>query len=362
MRKKTALKKINWKKFQTDSQKKKRLLLGLLVLGLIIILVLLGKLLGFVGALGQPFAPDSKISTRDYLWDSDAPVNIVVKSDQISLISYQPKSNSLAVIKIPNETYLNVPLNYGRWSARSIYSLGQSDDIQSGANLLKLTMESTFAVPIDGYLLFDDQTQIDKILDDIRSSPFGFLNYLPGSKTDLSLWEYLRLIWELKNVRFDRITNIDLSQNESTNWVVLPDGRRVLEVDQRSLDKNTAALILDEEIEQENVNLVILNSTKHQGLAEKAARMISNLGGRVVEIGTIEESLSETLVIGDKSSYTFNRLESFFAPRCLKKNILVMVLGSSCDSEVKQFIQAQQSQITIVLGEDYYLRFNNPID
>jgi hypothetical protein len=346
--------KTSWKNYQSDGQKKKSLYLGVFALGLIISLVLLGKLLSFVGALGQPFAPDGEGERRQYLWNFNSPISVVVKAKEVSVLSFNPTSESLTVVKIPDETYVQAAMGYGRWPVRSIYELGQSEK-SIGADLLKRTFQSTLGMPLDGYLIFKDnagEKGVDQIIEDLRSSPFNTIGLLSQIKTDLSLYELIKMMMDIRGVRFDKVNTLDLAQSQTTSWILLSDGRRALELNHSLLDKTLAPLIEDGQISQEGVSIAIYNSTDHPGLAEKASRMITNMGGRVVLTSVTEPSLEKSVIIG-APNYTYTRLEQVFAPNCLKKG---------CKSTVKKLLEenetlkasSERAQITIILGEDYF--------
>ncbi|OGE25714.1 hypothetical protein A3C32_01245 [Candidatus Daviesbacteria bacterium RIFCSPHIGHO2_02_FULL_41_14] len=358
---KTARKhsKTSWKKFQSDGQQKKRLYLGLIVLGVIVITVLLGKVLSFVGALGQPFSPDGESTGRSHLWNFISPINLIIKSDKVSLLSYNPSSKSLTIVKIPDETYLQASLGYGKWPARSIYQLGQTEGKKIGAELLKLTITETMGVPIDGYLVFQGDSSnkgVDAIVEDLRSSPFTTLGMISDIKTDLSLWELLRLIMEVRGVRFDKIDNKDLSQSQTTSWTLLSDGRRALEINQSLLDKELGSYLIDESLSLEGISVAIYNSTDHPKLAEKAARVVTNMGGRVVLTSVIKPRLEDSVIIGS-SSYSYTRLGKIFAPNCFKKSCKDQIAKIS--EENNSLKTLPETQLTIILGEDYYKKYNN---
>lgn len=366
---KTARRKTkSWKRYQSDTQKRKSLYLGLLVLGVIISVVLIGKFLSFVGALGQPFSPDGTFTKRDYLWNGNSPINVVVKSSQLGIISFNPASESLTVIKVPDEVMIPTALGYGRWPARSIYDLGQSED-NIGAQLLKLTFSSAIGAPIDGYIIFKGETGekgVDTIIEDLRASPVSMLSILGGIKTDLSLMEVIRLMNEIRGVRFDKVNTLDLAQSQNTSWILLSDGSRALEINYSLLDKTVSPYLEDESLSLEGVSVAVYNSTEHPGLAEKASRMIANMGGRVVLTSVIEPSQDKSVIIGSPS-YSYTRLGQIFAPNCLKaKSMLSLFNSSGCEEAVEKLksensfldTAADSAQVTIVLGEDYYNLYN----
>jgi len=94
----------------------------------------------------------------------------------------------------------------------------------------------------------------------------------------------------------------------------------------------------------------------HPKLAEKAARVVTNMGGRVVLTSVIKPRLEDSVIIGS-SSYSYTRLGKIFAPNCFKKSCKDQIAKIS--EENNSLKTLPETQLTIILGEDYYKKYNN---
>src|SRR5437879_875522 len=119
--------KTGWKRYQTQKQDRKRVILGVLVLTGLLVLVFTSKFLGILGNLGRPLSPDNPAEKKTYHWGGSNAINVVVQSDKLYLLSYDPSSRALAILKIPTETYFNLPFGLGPSTASEIYLKGQSE-------------------------------------------------------------------------------------------------------------------------------------------------------------------------------------------------------------------------------------------
>lgn len=360
-------KNISWKKYQKNKGEKKRLNLAFYAIGFIIILILLGKTFSFIHGLSQPANPDKSLDIpKKYSWSGDSILNLVVKSDGTYVLSIDPANQNVTILKIPDDTYMDLPEGFGSWPMRSVYDLGQAENPQVGVRLMEETISRTLAIPIDGYIIGSDKWNsqtLSEVIDGIRQNPFSGFWLVRGAKTNLSTIEITKLIWGLKDVRSTQIDNIDLGQSNVTKSKLLPDGSRVLTFDPLQLDPFIKSKFADTNITQEGFTIGIFNSTKHPGLAERAAQTVSNLGGRVTFTLSSNDDLAKTIVIG-KDSYTKQRLEEIFSSACLNKTPSLLVtlglqkLDNSC-SISDPSLDLSRADINIILGEDYFINFNH---
>lgn len=348
---------LNWKKYErktsirlrshTNTKKTKssphrprsQIALGFSALFFLIALILMGKLFGFLGNINQPYSRDSqKIST----WDGSSPLNLVVKIDGVYLLSYQPSGKSLTVTKFPGEIYIDTPYNFGKWPIRSIYELGQAEKLPMGAKLLKDSIGSVFNVMVDGYIIINDKsTNFPNLIERERGSLLPGIDILSKTQTDLNLPEYLRVWLAIKGVRTDKIKTIDLEKSDLTKWLLLPDGSRVMALDQIKLDQFEEGRFENANIKDEGLSIGIFNATDYPGLAEKAAKIITNMGGRVIFTSNAPDRAEGSTILA-KKSYTTNYLSK------------MMRLSNVSDNNS---LDTYKSDITIILGEDSFLRY-----
>lgn len=288
-------------------------------------------------------------------WNGKSTLNLVVKSDNIYIASFNPQDSSFTVLKVPDETYANVPLGFGRWPMRSVYDLGQAEKPPIGARLLKDTASMLFGVPVDGVILTSGNFEV--MAESARKNPLGIIGVIRDSKSDLNILESIRFWWGVRGVRFDRFKSADLESSDLTSWVLLSDGSRGLELDRLKLDQFIQSRFEDYKLKEEGFGIGILNATEHSGLAEKAARAVTNIGGRVIFTGNLEERLQDSFVLG-KSGYTQTRLAQVFAPTCIQTSWPLGFFRSGGCSLNGDSFNLSRAEVTVVLGEDYFLRYN----
>ncbi|MFH0937622.1 MAG: LytR C-terminal domain-containing protein [Candidatus Daviesbacteria bacterium] len=325
--------------------------LGIIALIILLSLIVLGKVINLFNASTKPFAPDcpvlSKLLTKNSTWNGKAPINILVKSDQIYTLSFDPVQKLVTILKIPAQTYIDLPFEFGEWKVESIYDLGQSENPPMGATLLKESLDNVLGVSLDGYLILNQnlsKTAFPEIVVQLRQNPMAIWNLLYGSKTDLSLMEYLQFLFGVRGVRFDKVKEVDLERSNISFWQILADGSRVLILDQIKLDQLIQQNFEDSILKDENLSIGIYNATDHPGLAEKASRIISNLGGRVAFTANYPQKMEKS-VVSERSSYTGLRLSQLFAPSQDKKTTLPK-------------LDVSRAEVNLFLGEDYFLRYN----
>ncbi|MDO8498280.1 MAG: LytR C-terminal domain-containing protein [bacterium] len=338
------------RKVRHKSPRGNQVFLGIVVLGLLLLLILTGKMLGLISSFGQPYAPDAPLRSPRISWEDGETLNLLVKAREVSLLSFNPKGKSTVVLIIPEEIQMHLPFGFGNWPVRSIYGLGQAESRPRGAELLSETVSQNFSLPVQGYLLLPQNVDLsfDEVLKKVKDEPLWGLGILRNSKTDLSPRELWNLFSHLREVRSDKVEVVDLAESKAVKESTLPDGSRSLTLNQVLLDQLIQSKIEDSKLKDESLTVGIFNTTTYQGLAEKVAREITNMGGRVVFTASSPDHLEVTVVKG-KPSYTIDLLSKILAPHCEKKE-KCPVSGSNLD--------LSRADINIILGEDYFLRYN----
>ena len=335
-----------WKDVQYRSKAKKRVRLALIALGLIVSLLILGQLVNFTQTLFSPWQVNSE--GKKYLWDGQFNINILLRSNPPAVFSYNPKDQKITLIKIPAETYLEVNRGFGSWQVRAIYELGQSSKI-GGNVLLKESLASFLGVPIDGYLEPTgvlETRQAEQILVLMRQSPFNIFFLLTNLKTDLSLWELIRLKLALWGVRFDKVKILDPIKLNILDQQQLADGSLALWADPLKIDSMMSDFA-DPNIKDEHLSIAVFNATNYPALAQKAKRLITNMGGNVIIIGNAVQRADKTKVLGKPSNTLKRLIQIFGCSNCDKIDIQDLGLDSS------------RSEVNLLLGEDFYQKLTN---
>ncbi len=354
---KSSHKSSSWRKYQNTSVSHKRMKWAVAFLLGVAAFVLFGKILSGIALLGQPQTKEyTSFTTKNYTWGGTSTINLVVNTDQVYAVSFNPENEEVTILKIPGDTYLETARNFGKWPTRSIYQLGQAEKTPIGAQLLKETVEATLGVPIDGYLSFQGSLQnssLDEVVKGLRKNPFEVISFIRQSQSDLSTWELYKLVWGLRNVRADKVADVDLGQSLITTSLLMPDGSRALGIDQTRLDQLIQKEFEDTHLSYQGLSVALYNATEKSGLAEKASRVILNMGGRVTLTSTSKQKYAESRIVGNES-YSKTRLAQVFAPHCLSKGSFLS--KKPCQEALGDDIETNRADIIIILGEDYLKR------
>lgn len=323
-------------------------------LGLLLGLIILGKLLSFVYSLNQPITPNLT-TRREYSLNSKSTLNFLFvnssEKNNLSLVSFYPTNQKLIVLHIPDQIYLEVPKEYGMWQVGSIFSLGQEEKPSVGAKLLSLSISKLVGLQVDGVIfLKDNKSSVEDFIVDLRKNPLAPLFSINSVNSNLTPLEMYDLFKKLSSIRSDKISSLDLAQSSITDSKLLPDSSRVLGVDTYKLDSFIRDKMADPSILDESYSIAIFNGTNRSGLGQEASRIVTNMGGNVVIISTslLKVNKSQVVIKNDnekiKNSATALRLSETFAPDCLKTSC------TTNDSEVNN----SRAQINIIVGEDFF--------
>lgn len=343
MRSKSARKRTRsgWKDTQSSIKNKRRTKLALLILALILALLVIGQLIRFSQTLFNPWKVNGV--KKSYSWNENLAINLVVKNSSISLLSYIPSEKRITIIKLPDNLLVDVP-NMGEWKLESVYKLGETNKL--GSRLLEQTVSQTLGIPINGILDFSSsETNQKDVIEDFRKEA-NIFEVLKNLKTDLTLWELLKLKLALSAVRFDKVKVIDLTDLYILDDKVLADGTKVYTSDSVKID-SIIANISDPKISGENKSVAIFNATEVPLLAEKAGRLISNIGANVIVVSNANKKSARSYVLGEDSQ-TYQRLIQIFDPSLCSND-------KKCDkiSSEQLGIGSSRADIVVVLGEDY---------
>lgn len=334
------------KKSQLRLRQKPSSKLAVLALLVLVGFLLLGKGVSLLSTLSKSFSED-KLVRKEYSWDGRSSINLAtVQNNSTSILNYDPKNKKITILKIPSDTYFDLPGDRGQWRVGAIYSLGQESSPPSGGELLKQSLAKLVGLPIDGYLVTASDTPLDEEISQWRRNPLAILGFTKKIKTDLSPLEVLRIFRSLSAVRSDKLTYLDLGQSSLTDSQLLPDSTRVLGVNSIFLDLFVRKNMADQTLESEGISIGIFNATSHPGLAQQAQRIITNEGGNVIFTTNSDNLLATSQVVTNSPSETGSRLKQIFAPNCLKNKCI------SPDPKVV----VSRADINVVLGEDFFKR------
>lgn len=247
------------------------------------------------------------------IWDGKNRINVALNQSPVTVLSLSPKDQKMVLLTIPNGTYLETINGYGFYKIESIYPLGELDN--KGGELLSGSLEEYLGIPVDGYLSVKPCVSLE-----VREKKICLLRELWTSlfsarQTDLSKWDILRLWWGVNQIRLSKINVSDLCQSQLCEEVILPDGSKIRQLGSDIIDKISANLFADPQIKNEGLSLALLNGTPHYGLANRGARILTNIGSTVLKISDWDNMLSICEIRCPKrmtESYTFKKTQNLF--------------------------------------------------
>lgn len=293
-------KELRWQREQKQRKKyKSRQIIGF-ILAIIFFILLAGISWRVYG--------DFKNST----WDGKNRLNLVLNIEPISLVSFDPNSQTINFLTIPDGTYIEVAGDYGPYRIEKIYSLGKLEG--RGIELLADSLETYFGLPVDGWI--DTREEWQRTSGDKRLL-LGLIGLGTKEKslTNLSRWDLIRLWLMVNRTRGHKIEAVDLGETTVAEEFNLPDGTHAKRIDNQRISRIIGNLFTDYQLRQEDLAIAIMNASGKSGLAAKASQLVANIGGRLVEVGDWPEELEDCQIKTTSSvrkTYTSQKFANVF--------------------------------------------------
>ena len=271
--------------------------------------------------------------------DINSPSPDVLK---LYVLNVNPTDSKTLLVSIPTDYQIEDYMGMGTVTLAKIFAINSQNSSSEGLKSLIRSIETTLAININGYVIYDDKTvemlksaNISLATGDLPKD-LNYSDYLKIKqlfeisrktvKSDLNTLEFLRIIADIKD--------------SDSGYMYKEFGAENLTVDfDNAWQQNTNY----EQVKKERNTVIILNSTAKPGLATWASRYVSNIGGIIAELGNSNGIYQNNEIYSDLSSdnYTLNYLKSYF-------NVKNVKLVSEYEED--PFL-AKRSDILLVLGE-----------
>lgn len=260
---------------------------------------------------------------------------VALVGSSITLVSVESETKTATVIAIPDEAYFKSTYGKGFVLSSSLLKLDQIS--KKRGKLLTSTLREFLGVPVDSWLYvgvsnptskedFFDLLERELSLDFIRKNLTSFYTH--------------RFLFQLKNIRADKVNFVNLNENNIFHKEILADGSEILSADSISIDTYLKELFYERDILREANTISILNGGVISGLAGTASRIITNSGGHVIMIGENPTKTDRCIIQtgkNNKNSYTVKRYAKIF----------------NCIITVKEELNDNRFDITLTVGLDY---------
>jgi hypothetical protein len=265
------------------------------------------------------------------VWDGESRLNIAIASEKTYLLSLDPVASEIFLVEIPSQTQVEVAFGHGFYPLNSVYKLSQLE--KEEGRLLAVTLENNFAVSVKAWAYLPKGIS--------SQEPKAFLNQIIYSalkgkaRTNLTFWDFLQLLLANYRIPIYQAGFYELSQLDLLTKTELPDKTQAFTIDKDRLDSFCQNHFPERKIRLENLTIEVINSTPLSGLAERGARLLTNIGFEVVGTSNQEEEINQCIISGDsslKEFYSTRRIEAIFGCRWQtsqeeKRADLVLILG-----------------------------------
>jgi len=209
---------------------------------------------------------------------------------------------SLKTIRLPQETIVRLPYGMDEFKLASLYKVTPLENTINKNNLIIQTLVEYFGLPVERLYIIKN-TENGTSFNEWLTHPVTLFkltfdqkwakHHVITNETPLSLIELARIIHKVPN-EFN--TTIDIKQYgigiESKN----KDGTTILNTDRNKLDEYIKKSFQNIELIHEKLNIKIENSTEITGLGSKFSRIVTNMGGIVIDVGNSIEKTDTTII------------------------------------------------------------------
>lgn len=220
-------------------------------------------------------------------------VTVLAVGDPMVVWSWEKSTGRFVRMTIPSRAVIDAVGGYGTYSLDALWKLGAID--KKGAAVLTESLSETLGIPIPWYI---------EPVSSSGTSPLRLstvLAYLWGrAHTNMPIWTLLSLAWAGSWVRPDRVTEFTISNSNVLVDRSLADGSTVQTVDTLRLDPLLQHTFEDERIRNEHLSVAVYNTTPMPTLGNRAARLVTRIGGLVVRVGNDTPQLDRCMLKGKK--------------------------------------------------------------
>lgn len=286
-------------------------------------------------------------------WDGEERISFALHQvnkesgeSRVFVVSYSPSEGTISVLEFPNRMKIETAGDYGHWRVESIFPFGENEG--DGGNLLKMSLSAYLGIEIEGWIYSEvSSVFINDGKDFVGSLTEIIVDQLIGGsqRTDLLSWDGIRLLRGIRSVLPSRVTIVDLAESNTLSSELQPDGIIEYFSDAVLLDDLSSRLFSESRLKKENLTVMTLNSTQHDGLGRKAARLVENMGAKVVVVRDSDVHLEKSKLIINpeetEKTFTYLKLRQLF----------------NIDEQNVEKVSDERSDITLIVGEDYWRSF-----
>lgn len=280
---------------------------------------------------------------KNALWDGEHNFNFVIQQDRTYIYAYQPFSQVVNIISLPNETVIPAAKGYGDYQLGKIAALGEMEGIGAGS-LLSLSLSQVFKAPLEGEMICQ-ASHGDQAGDLSAARLWGLgLDWLQGKcNSSLSWWDFFRLSRSLSQLKLNQVRLIPIEETSLWQKQTLADQTQVYTLASSLINDFSQRYFTDETIVSEDLKIVVLNATEFNGLARFQAEFLKNIGAQVINS---QDEVQKT----DRSIIYFRRPE-------IEKSYTLVTIKKIFKIEKAVLDEGIEADLLLILGEDFLNKF-----
>lgn len=276
---------------------------------------------------------------------------ITVDSEQYihsaRLTAIDEDDNTVKELSLPDSTNIHLPYGLKDFKLKSLYKIAQLEKPTNPLPLIKQTLTDYFGVSTKNiYVLFN--TENNAPIYEWLASPMTMFHLAFDSNWtgqhlsgNTSRWDMLKLARTIQAIPEPNKTSISILDNDIGIVRTDVDKTQSIETDQNKLDAYIKKAFENKDIIDEKANISIENATATQGLARGVARILTNMGGMVIDLHNSELQNDTTkVVVSDK--------------KWLQSVTLQKIIKSLPNAKIEtENNSGAKADITVSLGKDY---------
>jgi hypothetical protein len=256
----------------------------------------------------------------------------------LKFLIFDKVNKKVLIYSVPVDQKIDIAGKYGEEEISKIIALGglnSPEPLENGTKVLENTLLKIFGFKVDKFLivsreqsgLFDELLGNGSFLDLLRLK--DVLKVREYFRTDLTLEEFYDLFSFIKSIPNDRLISKTLTAGDF--------------IDPSAIDASYEDIGLNSYIATESKNISVLNGTDTSGIASLGARVVNNIGGRIVALGNADKTYSTSMIVtDDPNSQTCRFLSEVFG--------ITNIVAKSAN--VVQEHEVDRSDIVVIIGFD----------
>jgi hypothetical protein len=269
----------------------------------------------------------------------------LVKKASITLVDTE--ENVIRELALPQETLLHLPYGMEEFKLQGLYKIAELENSDKLFSVINQTLIDYFGVATRNVYITSLDDNLKSFYDNL-TNPFVMFNLTFNEDwtnkhiiSPDSRWNLINLAQKINNIPIQNRVSLNILENEIGYKETSIDQSIIIKTDFNKLDSYIKRIFQNSEILSEKANISIANGTEITGLGSKVSRLITNMGGVIVNVGNTETIQEKTVIqINNKKWITSSTLEK--------------ITKTIPDSEISSELNTDnRTDILIILGKNY---------